>query len=267
LSATIAAISELISSVAIATIVTRSPGDANEYQAMRKQPKNSSDLSGLEASSWTQEEVIDILTRSKFGLETLRNVDKVPTWRVTFIHRWGQTKTKGEQWIDNESPEDKTGWSKENLIGLKKTYDDRVHVFLLENSSPLEVAMTLVHEVAHVMQGEQEKQGRKYRPYEKETEAFARETMFVLEIERLPEAPERYRRFAKDGKVDLDAIQRYLKESYSEEEQDGLSETEQTYRVKQYGCEVVLEEFGRMSPTEYEYEYGSLQRVVDWNVK
>jgi len=146
---------------------------------------------------WTVEGVNEILTKSSSGrkaLETLRG-GNIIIWRVKQIVLWKQRRKNVEAPWPKE-------WEEESLVGRVLKLNGVRNVWVLDELTNIEAALTVAHEASHTW-GFNEVQARTF------------EVSILTEIPQyLPVAPKREAGWVKKGLnryyVDVKAITKYI---------------------------------------------------------
>jgi hypothetical protein len=217
---------------------------------------------------WDKETVVDILSLSPIGRETLRELraGKLAVYRVAHIYEYFRRRDAVDKpWTD---------WKIESAAGWAP-YNEGV-VYILNDSTNLTAAMTLVHEVTHTGQTAR---GFGPDPVEREMDAHTRETQFLLSLAQygfVEKASDRYRKFfQKVGDtymLNSDAIRTFVEGYYGEkadrkrEPDAGLREymTRAQFRTEMKKEPAELRHGRKQGDNDRAYDFGGIKPVDHW---
>jgi hypothetical protein len=170
---------------------------------------------------WTVEGVNEILTKSASGRKALKTLgsSNIVVWRVKQIVLWKQRRKNVEAAWPNE-------WEEESLVGRVLKLNGVRNVWVLDELTNIEAALTVAHEASHTWG---------YR----EVQARAFEAGILTEIPQyLPVAPKREAGWVKKGLneyyVDVKAITKYIEkiDVYKDTKEAAKSKKERLVRYR-----------------------------------
>jgi hypothetical protein len=170
---------------------------------------------------WTVEGVNEILTKSPSGRKALKTLSgsNIVVWRVKQIVLWKQRRKNVEAAWPNE-------WEEESLVGRVLKLNSVRNVWVLDELTTIEAALTVAHEASHTW-GFGEVQARAF------------EAGILTEIPQyLPVAPKREAGWVKKGLnryyVDVKAIAKYIEriDVYKDTKEAGKDKKERLVRYR-----------------------------------
>jgi hypothetical protein len=145
-------IPELISSFRAAIFSARTTGDSNLYRYVTDGPTNATDPNGL----WTQDELVSILKQTTIGKQILKLIadsekeKKLTIYKVDdILMHYRERKTKTDPWSPYKEVSTKLRGITESRFNPKRGDLQYSKIYLSSKLTPVEAAMTLVHELSH----------------------------------------------------------------------------------------------------------------------
>lgn len=144
---------------------TTDPGGLADFSPWRETAED-------RAWGWKTDEVIALLKATPLGQETLEAIAKheINVWKVERLKYWYRERGTEAEWKEDHS-----------TAGLSVPGK---HILILAGLNSLNVAMTIVHEVTHVLQNLGIRDGFGGDKVQRENDAWRRETTFLAEVGR-----------------------------------------------------------------------------------